>query len=184
MKNKVLILFLVLLLGVLTAGCGGQEQQGVDELHDQQYGETEGIVIQQYFASTTYIYEGQDEENGELMPPVEFSLECEEGENIYVAAVNSLIDLPEGQDQYYTMMQERYVCNNVTVEDGMAYVDFSSEGLEGGATTEMVLIDQIVYTLANSFEEIAAVQFTVDGQKTETLMGHIDTSEAFVADYL
>lgn len=184
MKNKVLILFLILAFGIMSVGCEGQEQQGVDDLQNQQSGQTDGTVIQQYFASSAYIYDGQDEENGELMPPVEYTLNCKDGDNIYVAAVNSLMDLPEGQDQYYTMMQDKYVCTNVTVEDGMAYVDFSSEGLEGGATTEMVLIDQIVYTLANSFEEITAIQFTIDGQKTETLMGHMDTSEAFVADYL
>ena len=181
MKKRIFatLIAFTLLFSAILVGCNGTEEGAQSE----QTSESEVVSLKAVFESTLKNKLTIDE-NGELMPPVEFTLECKDGENIYVAAVNSLIDLPEGQDQYYTMMQDRYVCNNVTVEDGLAYVDFSSEGLDGGATTEMVLIDQIVYTLANSFEEIAAVQFTVDGQKTETLMGHIDTSEAFVADYL
>lgn len=180
---------LVFILTVMAAGCNsGSTQDGGNDTDIQQQenqnGQVQSVVVKQYFASSAYVYDGQDEVNGELMPLVEYTLEYSDGDNIYLETVNSLRVLPEGQDQYCTMMDEKYVCSSVTVEDGVAYVDFSSEGLNGGSINEMVLIDQIVYTLSNSFEEIAAVQFTLDGEKTDTLMGHVDTSEAFVADYL
>lgn len=197
MRKRALTLMLVFILALMSAGCGngtaqdggndtaGQGQESQDNgLNENTDGQTQSIVIKQYFGSSAYVYDGQDEENGELMPPVEYKLEYKEGDNVYLETVNSLRNLPEGQSMYCTMLDKNYVCSGVTVEDGVAYVDFSSEGLNGGSVNEIVLIDQIVYTLSNSFEEIAAVQFTVDGEKVDTLMGHMDTSEAFVADYL
>ncbi|MDO4482421.1 MAG: GerMN domain-containing protein [Bacillota bacterium] len=195
MRKKAFALMLVFIIALMSAGCSsetaqdggndtpGQNQEGQNS-QLQENTEGQSVVIKQYFGSSAYVYDGQDEVNGELMPPVEYKLEYKEGDNVYLEAVNSLRNLPEGQSQYCTMLDKNYVCNGVTVEDGVAYVDFSSEGLNGGSINEIVLIDQIVYTLSNSFEDVAAVQFTVDGEKTDTLMGHMDTSEAFVADYL
>ncbi len=186
MRNKAIIMILVLMLGLMMSGCGDNKDNGTDNVDVEQepVSEVVELTVMQYFASAAYIYDGQDEENGELMPPVEYKLTCEPEDNKYLAAVNSLRTLPEGEDKYYTALSDSYVINDVTVDDGVAYVDFSSENLTGGAATEIALIDQIVYTLGNSFEEIAAVQFTVDGKRAETLMDQSDISEPISPDYL
>lgn len=189
MKRRLFVLTLVLALVFAMTGCSisTNGENGGDIDMSQGAGDdilTGNLEIEQYFASSAYVYEGKDEVNGELMPAVKYILQLKEEDNAYLEAVNSLRTLPEDKEGYCTMLDENYVCSDVTVVDGVAYVDFKSEGLSGGSINEIALINQIVYTLSNSFEEIAAVQFTVDGEKTETLMGHIDTSEAFVADYL
>lgn len=166
-------------------GCGPTDNSGSGS-DDGQNAEpsTPTIVVQQYFASTEYIVMSTDEENGELMPPVEKEIEVAEGDNPYLLAVNSLKTVPEGQDQYTTVMGDRYTINDISVEDGVAYVDFSSEGLEGGLIDEVILVDQIVYTLSNTFDDVAGVRFLIDGGEAETLMGAVDITETFIADYL
>lgn len=66
--------------------------------------------------------------------------------------------------------------NSVRVVDGIAYVDFSSENLNGGSLQESLMIMQIVKTFTG-LGNIDKVQFLVDGKKVETLMGHADISE-------
>lgn len=185
-KNKAIIMILVLMLGLMMSGCNDSKEvdTGNDDANQEQTSDVVEVTVMQYFASAAYIYDGQDEENGELMPPVEYKMTCKPEDNKYLAAVNSPRTLPEGSDQYYTALSDSYIINDVTVDDGVAYVDFSSENLSGGAANEIALIDQIVYTLGNSFEEIAAVQFTVDGQRVETLMDQSDISEPISPDYL
>lgn len=187
MKRKLTILLAVLVLVLMVpglAGCGKTE--GGAQTDNTDKGETaqNTLQVQQYFASTEYIVMSVDEENGELMPPVETEIEIKEGENPYLAAVNSLKTVPEGQDMYSTIVSDRYVINDISVEDEVAYVDFSSEGLNGGTIDEVILVDQIVYTLSNTFDDVAAVRFLVDGEEAETLMGAVDITEVFIADYL
>lgn len=174
-KNLLLGLILVLLLSF--AGCGDSGASS------DMSGKGNDGVIKQYYGNAYYMLDSTNAEYEELCEPVSFELK-DEGDNIYLAAVYSLKYLPEEGGQYCTMVNDSYVINSITVGDGIAYVDFSSENLTGDALTETVLIDQIVYTLSNSFEEISAVQFTVDGEMRDTLMGNVDISENFVADYL
>jgi hypothetical protein len=61
----------------------------------------------------------------------------------------------------------------------MAYVDLVGDGLFGSSLEESLLISQIVSSLVVSFEEIENVQFLIDGEVADTLMGHIDVSEPF-----
>lgn len=176
--KKVLMFGLILVLVLGFAGCGdsgaGDDMEGMGN----------NGVIQQYYGNADYLLDSTNAENAELCEPVEYKLECDKDDNPYLEAVLSLQTLPEEGDQYCTMLSEAYTVNNVTLNDGVAYVDFSAENLEGEEMTETILIDQIVYTLSNSFEEITAVYFTVDGETKDTLMGNVNISEAFVADYL
>ena len=68
--------------------------------------------------------------------------------------------------------------NSVTVENGLATVDFDGgilKGFVGGSTGEEFLIGSIVNTLTN-FPEVTGVKFLVDGKEIETLSGHMDLS--------
>lgn len=65
---------------------------------------------------------------------------------------------------------------------GTAYIDFSREvqtQFPGGAWTETLAIYSVVNTLTEDFPDIKQVQLLVDGNVTESLAGHIDTTRPF-----
>ncbi len=62
---------------------------------------------------------------------------------------------------------------------GIAYIDFgrSFEDFSGsGSLGELHTVYSIVATLTESFPEVFAVQFLVEGEQIETLAGHVDLS--------
>lgn len=69
---------------------------------------------------------------------------------------------------------------NIKIEDKIAFVNFSRELTEnhwGGSAGESMTIGSIVNTLAlNEGTGIEKVQILIEGEKIETLAGHIDTS--------
>lgn len=63
---------------------------------------------------------------------------------------------------------------------GIAYVDFPRNfpgTLGQGSQAELFAVYGVVGTLTSSFPNISAVQFLVDGQPVDTLVGHIDLSQ-------
>lgn len=60
---------------------------------------------------------------------------------------------------------------DVKVEDDIAYVNFSKEGMNGGSLTESLTINQIVASLLD-LGTVNKVQFLLDGEVSESLMGH------------
>lgn len=92
-------------------------------------------------------------------------------------SIVELIKGPRNNKLYPTIPQTTRV-NALYVSDRIAYIDFSSEIIEdhpGGSTGELLTIYSIVMTLT-SFPDIDKVQFLVDGNSGETLVGHVDTS--------
>lgn len=74
--------------------------------------------------------------------------------------------------------------NSIKIQDGTATADFSQElksGHKGGSTGEMLTVYSIVNTLTQ-FPTIQKVQILVDGQKLETLAGHLDLSKPLERD--
>ena len=69
----------------------------------------------------------------------------------------------------------------VKVEGNLATVDFSKELTHkfiGGSTGEQMLVSALVNTMTE-FPEIERVLITVEGERIETIAGHLDTSEPF-----
>jgi spore germination protein GerM len=69
----------------------------------------------------------------------------------------------------------------VKVEGNLATVDFSKElthKFVGGSTGEQMLVSALVNTMTE-FPEIERVLITVEGERIETIAGHLDTSEPF-----
>lgn len=96
----------------------------------------------------------------------------------YVAAVNALIAGTDAQDAV-SMIPKGTKLRAVTVKNGVAYVDFSKDLVKrfgGGSAGEIMLVGSIVNTLTE-FPEVKAVQILVEGEKVETIAGHMDTSE-------
>jgi spore germination protein GerM len=64
-------------------------------------------------------------------------------------------------------------------KDGIAYVDFSAElvnGHNGGSDGEINTVYSIVNTLTLNFPQIKKVQILVEDQVVQTLKGHLDLS--------
>lgn len=66
-----------------------------------------------------------------------------------------------------------------------ATADFSVEMIKnhpGGSTYEILTIYSVVNTVTLNFPQVKEVMILVDGKKTETIAGHIDTTVPFTAD--
>lgn len=73
---------------------------------------------------------------------------------------------------------------NVKLEDKLAVVNFSQELTAnhwGGTTGEMMTVYSIVNTLTQ-LDQIEKVQFLIEGEKLETLAGHLDLRDPLKAD--
>lgn len=66
----------------------------------------------------------------------------------------------------------------VEVADKTAFVNFASEGLFGGSLQETYTINQIVASLTE-LDSVDRVQFLINGQKGDSLMGHYSIQEPF-----
>ncbi|MBI5885910.1 MAG: GerMN domain-containing protein [Deltaproteobacteria bacterium] len=73
----------------------------------------------------------------------------------------------------------------VRLDGNTATADFSAEMVKnhpGGSTYEILTIYSIVDTVAMNFPQVKEVMILVDGKKTETIAGHIDTTAPFSVD--
>ncbi len=87
--------------------------------------------------------------------------------------VEALLEGPESAD-LSRALPEDVSLRDVTVEEGIAYVDFSGElgEVSLGHEAEAVLVNSIVWTLTQ-LDEVDAVQILISGEVVETLAGHI-----------
>lgn len=171
-RNKLLLLILCIIMvigAVSLVGCSKEPK--VDEAQD--------ITVQLYFANEEYVATG-DESLGRLMPAYESKIPAS-STNVYVDTLKALRTVPA--EGYETIITDDIKFNDVSVEDNTAYVDFNSIGLSGGSLSESFLISQIVETLINSFEEVEQVQFLVNGEIVESLMGHFDATQPFTSEW-
>ncbi len=91
--------------------------------------------------------------------------------------MSELLKGPE-TDELSRVIPEGTVLRGITLEYGVAYVDFSEELLQAevGGEAEAVLVDSIVKTLTQ-LEEVDSVQILVEGEIVETIAGHIPIDE-------
>ncbi len=69
---------------------------------------------------------------------------------------------------------------SVKLKGDILYADFSRELIErhgGGSSGELITVYSIVNTVTLNFPQIKKVQILVEGQKKDTIAGHIDISE-------
>lgn len=93
-------------------------------------------------------------------------------------AVEELINWA-GTDTISPVAPESRVRETWVSPGGIAYLDFERSFYDfagGGSLGELHTIYGIIATLTVSFPEIVAVQFLLDGERMETLAGHVDLS--------
>ena len=163
-----LMIFVLLLTGMMGfTGCGNTDEKVIKEYN-----------VNLYFANDEYVQTG--DENFEHMVVVkDYKLESEEGKQYMILVDSALRNAAEGVEGADTLIGDKIVFNKVSVDGGVATVDLSGATLNGGSLEESYVISQIVESLIASFEEIDSVQFLVDGEKAESLMGHFDVGAPF-----
>lgn len=125
------------------------------------------VEITLYFANDRYVQFGDVNEPRVL--PEKRSVRPG-GRNLPETVMDELIAGPDAAG-LSTVLSNLKV-HSVAVREGIAYVDFSKDNMNGGSLSETLLIEQTVSSLT-ALEDIEAVQFLVEGEKTESLMGHI-----------
>ena len=132
-----------------------------------------------FFPNQEYIQTGQ----ADLPMLKEVTRMVEANDEDLIAKVLAELRKPPADEGYTTALHDELEILAARREDRRAYVDFSSENLYGGSLQETLLVHQIVRTLT-SLPGIDEVQFLVEGEKRESLMGHISTDEPLSPDQL
>lgn len=127
-----------------------------------------------YYPSKDYIATG-DEGNKYIQVPV--TLEASSKEDLAKEA-QALLEKEPGDDQGENFVKPGQI-KSISLKDGIAYVDLAKDQFtSGGSLDEEVFLGQVVKTLT-SFKDVEGVQFLVDGQEAESLLGHYDLSQVF-----
>lgn len=155
----------------------GNDETLEDEIEDEIVDpspNTEEVEVVLYFANKKYVETG-DESYEKLVAEkrrIEYgNIPLEE------AIVKELIKGPES-DELSSSIPETVKLLGVETADGTCYVNFAQEGLYGGSLQEDFTIAQVVNSLLE-LEHVDRVQFLIDGEKAESLMGHFSIIEPF-----
>ncbi len=125
------------------------------------------------FPSEEYIVSGNEENK-----TVTQTIEVEGTEGDFVEKVLSALANYNSVDGAEATGIEKVTVKDSYLKDGVAVINFSSQGLNGSSLEEEVLIQSIVNSLL-SVDQIKEVELRVDGEISESLMGHVDISEPF-----
>ena len=166
--KKGIFIWAFIFLVFTLAACNNKSNQN-SENNPEKY------KVKLYFANTKYIETGDES----LDRVIAIDKEIEGDKNsIYKNTILALKEKPK-DDSYDTLIRDDINILDVYVKNNIAYVNISKENLHGGSLEEIFFIGQIVNTLIDSFKEVESVQFLVEGEKIESLMGHIDASKPF-----
>jgi len=169
MKRAFIVLIIILLILSLTA-C--ETQTGNNNQAEAPETKGKEVELTLYFGNEQYIQTGDDNLDKLLVEKRKIAIN---NKPIPEAAVEELMKGPQNQDMASVISSKVHLIG-IEVSDNIAYVNFSGSNMSGGSMEESFLVDSIIMTLTE-LDNIQAVQFMVDGEKTETLMGHIYTLE-------
>ena len=154
---------------------GGEDSEQADtEDEEDKVEDKKEQEVDLYFVNSEYVETG-DESLDHLK--VEKRMVNYEDMILEEAVVRELLKGP-GSGDLTTGMPETIKLLEVKVMDNTAYVDFSSDGLEGASLQETLTIEQIVESLTN-LEGVDKVQFLKDGSEADSLMGHVSIDQPF-----
>lgn len=189
--KKIISLLLILVLLLTLVACTGDtgeepdpnppvdEPGNGDEVVDPEPS-TGSEEVALYFADNEYVLTGDES----ITKLVVENREVEYGSiSLEEAIVRELMKGPEDTEELATLIPATVELIDVEVTDGTAHVNFAQDGLHGGSMQESFTISQIVSSLVE-LDTVDRVQFLIDGQEAEALMGHIEISEPFEGSIL
>ena len=172
--RRIRFILFILAAMLILAGCGGGDSPGGDIDPGQEL----VYIVDLCFVNAEYAITG-DEELPALRYYPRQNMFAIQGEQYFTLLDVMLREGMSGIESLDTMIDDRVQFNSVEVSGNTAFVDIKGAGLSGSSLEEGLLISQIVNSLIGSFEEVERVQFLVDGETTDTLMGHYDASQPF-----
>lgn len=174
MKKKIIILMLTLLMVISLAACGDTQEPVEPEEPVVEEPEEQTVEALLYFANNQYVETG-DEQYDRMLTEKQVLI-YNDDMILEETIVRALMKGPEDDENLSTGFPETTQLLGVEVMDGTAFVNFASDGLNGSSTQESYIISQIVQSLGE-LEYVKRVQFLVDGQIAESLMGHISIED-------
>lgn len=139
---------------------------------DKKDGEEQSYKVTLTYPSSDYIVNG-DEENKKVTEQVTIDASKDD---IVNKVLEQLAQSPKAEGAESTGL-DKFDFSKSKLDGTTAIVDLAGD-LNGGSLEEDVLARSIVNSLL-SVDGIKAVEFTVNGEKAESLMGHVDISEPF-----
>jgi spore germination protein GerM len=180
-KKWLPLLFLILASLMIFAGCGDKDNP---KSTDQPAGQQQDVEKQEadQLEATLYFSDGQ----AMYLVPEKRTIDIESDDPAVVgkAVLEALIAGPETEGLNPTMPEGTQVLA-VEVLDSVANVDLNKAFKEnhwGGSEGEIHTLYSIVNTLAMTIG-VTEVQFTIEGQIDESILGHIETVEPLVPDF-
>jgi hypothetical protein len=97
-------------------------------------------------------------------------------------AVEAMLTTPPDDDDYSSLWPSTAEVLDVRVEGELVTVDFSQavvDDASAGASFEAVSLQQLVHTVTAADTSVQQVQVLVEGERRESLWGHVDIREPF-----
>ena len=148
------------------------DTENAKEEKDAKDGEEKSYDVTLTYPSTAYIVDG-DEDNKKVTEQVTVKATKDD---VITKVLDQLSQAPETKGAEPVGL-DKFDYSKSKLDGTTAVVDLSGD-LTGGSLDEDVLARSIVNSLL-SVKGIKAVKFTVNGEKAESLMGHVDISEPF-----
>lgn len=180
-RNRVLFivtLFLFAFVLVLPTGCG----KSTAKSPQQEPGKSSSIPAQDEKKETVTLYFSDSQ--AQYLNPEDRVITRSNNESLEEAVLRELIKGPESAGLQRTIPQETRILS-VSVVNGVAEVNFSNEFRSkhwGGSAGETMTLYSVVNTLAK-LPSITSVQFMIDGNKMDTLAGHIEAVKPLKPDW-
>lgn len=180
----VVALAVVLMMGLFLTGCGKDpdntlpgdknsgtaKNSGTPDISAQPTQEKKQVTL--YFGDKDAMY----------LVPENRTVDKKDG-ILEAAVVEELVNGPEKEGSVPTMPEGTRVLS-VTVVNGVAYVNLSKEFQTkhwGGSAGEIMTIYSVVNTLTE-IPGVEKVQFLLEGDKLESILGHMDTTIPIESD--
>ncbi|MDY3118907.1 MAG: GerMN domain-containing protein [Peptoniphilus sp.] len=139
---------------------------------DKKDGEDKRYDVTLTYPSTAYLVDG-DEDNKKVTEKTTLTAKKDD---VVKKVLDQLSQNPKTEGAEPIGL-DKYDYSQSKLDGTTAVVDLSGN-LAGGSMEEEILARSIVNSLL-SVDGIKAVEFTVNGEKAESLMGHVDISEPF-----
>lgn len=176
-KWRLFVLALAVIL--IFAACTPQQSPGKNiedpseveepkQEEDDPIAEEENTTIKLYYVNNDYVNAG--DESLDKVIPVEKEVVLE-GKKVEELIIEELQKSPK--DEKLSTSLEKLNITSVEIKGDTAFVNFSSENLYGSSLEETLVLHQIVFSLTE-LPDVEQVQILVDGEKQETLMGHME----------
>ncbi len=194
MIRKAGLLLLALAVALSFSGCGrNNDESGPDSLLNPSTGssssgslssEEEGVAFEASlsYASFAYIDIG-DESEDKLIRNVRQTLTvADTDEKLQIEAVlDALKSVPDDLSGAETFVSDAFTVNSMKFSGSSLVIDLSSDGLdELGMYDEEFFVYQVTDSILNTFPDLEAVRFTVDGTNKDFL-SYVDISSPFTA---